>query len=61
MKDLHMRERIFAKLILAHTTSQIKAIMDIALPNPRKINAGNKNVNICLKIDKTCKNNLLFG
>ena len=46
MKDLNMRERIFAKLFLAHTTSQINANMDIAVPNPRKINAGNKNVNI---------------
>ena len=48
MKDLHMRERIFAKLFLAHTISQMNANMDIALPNPRKINAGNNNVNICL-------------
>ena len=52
MKDLNMRERIFAKLFLAHTISQINTIIDIALPNPRKKNAGNKNVNICLKIDK---------
>ena len=52
MKDLHMQERIFAKLFLAHTTSQINVNMDIALPNPRKINAGNKKINICLKIDK---------
>ena len=49
---MNMRERIFAKLILALTISKIKAIMDIAAPNPRKIIAGNKNVNICLRIDK---------
>ena len=42
MKDLNMRERIFAKLFLAHTNSQINIIMDIALPVPRNINAGNK-------------------
>ena len=52
MKDLHMNEKIFAKLILACTISKINANMDNALPNPRKINAGNKNINICLKIDK---------
>ena len=52
MKELNMRERIFAKLFLAHTISKIKTIMDIAVPNPRKIIAGNKNVNICLRIDK---------
>ena len=47
-----MQEKIFAKLSLAHTISKIKAIMDIAVPNPRKIIAENKNVNICLRIDK---------
>ena len=52
MKDLHLRERIFAKLFLAHTISKMNAIIDIALPNPRKINARNKNVNICLRIEK---------
>ena len=52
MKDLHMRERIFAKLFLAHTISKIKAIMDIAVPIPRNIIAAIKNVNICLRIDK---------
>ena len=52
MADLHTRERIFAKLFLAHTISQINAIMDIALPNPRKIKARNKNVNIGSNIGK---------
>ena len=52
MKELNMQEKTFAKLFLAHTISKIKAIMDIAVPNPRKIIAGNKNVNIFLIIDK---------
>ena len=52
MKDLSMRERTFAKLFLAHTISKIKAIMDTAVPNPRKIIAGNKNVKFFLRIDK---------
>ena len=51
MKVLNMQRRIFAKLFLAHTISHINIIMDIALPNPRKINAGKKNVNICSRID----------
>ena len=52
MKYLQMRERIFAKLFLAHTISQVNNIMDIALPVPRKNNAGNKNVKFFLRIDK---------
>ena len=39
-----MRERIFAKLFLAHTISQINATIDIAVPIPRNISAANKNV-----------------
>ena len=50
MGDWHVR-KIFALLILTHTISQINATIDIALPIPRNINAGNKNVNICLRID----------
>ena len=44
LEDLHMWERIFVGIRLTQTFSQINAIIDIALPIPRNINAGNKNV-----------------
>ena len=40
------------KNILRNTFSQINAMIDIALPIPRNINAGNKNVKKYVKLDK---------
>ena len=47
-----MREKISEELFLTHIFSHINATMDIALPIPRNINAGNKNVRISIKIGK---------
>ena len=39
-----MRERIFVEICLTNIFSQINAMIEIAVPIPRNINAGNKNV-----------------
>ena len=45
-----MRERTFTEFFITPIFSQINAMIDVALPIPRKIKAGNNNVDICIKI-----------
>ena len=44
-----MRERIFVEICLTNIFSQINAMIEIAVPIPRNINAGNKNAKKLIK------------